>query len=189
MSAEDFAVDLGCPEGKGCEAWCHSKDRSDFSVILGAEVAEKVMRDPNEVYGPAKFDTVIGAWRVLSAPKTRRNRRPRKDDTPEAPTLHDQRPEGRAARRARQQAKTEARAAKKVLTLGDSEDERTDRIDAVVTAIAAIPVARAALIRQLRHRGARAVRDVTAVVAPARRRGAARERQRHEPRRRPREAR
>ena len=49
MPPEEFAVLIGCPEDKDCKAWCRYGDRSKFAVILGAEVAEKVMRDPDEV--------------------------------------------------------------------------------------------------------------------------------------------
>ena len=42
MPPGEFAVLIGCPADKGCQAWCHDGDRSHFNVILGAEVAEKV---------------------------------------------------------------------------------------------------------------------------------------------------
>ena len=141
MTAEEFAVDLGCPKGKGCKAWCEDGHRGDISVILGAEMLKALGKPKDKIDGKHGLSDALMRWNVVSAPKTRRNRRPPKDDTPEAPTIMDRRPEGRAASRARRQARVKAREEKKLLTSGDSEQELTDRIDAVTTALAAVPAA------------------------------------------------
>ena len=87
MTAEEFALDLGCPEGKGCEAWCEDGHRGHISVILGAEMLKALGKPKDKIDGRKAFADALMRWNVVSVPKTRRDRRRPKNNTPEAPTL------------------------------------------------------------------------------------------------------
>ncbi len=115
MTAEEFAVDLGCPEGKGCEAWCEDGHRGQISVILGAEMLKALAKPKDKIDGKKAFADALMRWNIVSAPKKKRNRRPPPDDTPDAPTsrtkeLHDH-PREKAAPRLRRESGRSSKSA------------------------------------------------------------------------------